>query len=209
MYAMGCEACERWGSHAVQREQGAVRLQCVNCGHVETRPMRCLPLFIVTGASGVGKTSVVEELQQLLPEWHVFETDSLWDSGRDWQFVRQNWLRVAHRIAQTGRATILCGTHLPEQINACDHRELFSAVHYLILHGADETLAARLERRPAWYQQTPASIAEHLRFNRWLVQNAVLAFDPPAAVVDTTMADVREVAGRIRDWALSCEGGDS
>lgn len=165
--------------------------------------MRLLPLFIVTGASGVGKTSVVEPLQQIMPDWQVFETDILWDSGRDWQFVRQNWLRIAHCIAQTGRATILCGTHLPEQIDACDCREFLSPVHYLILHCEDETLVARLQGRPAWHNQTDAFIAEQRRFNRWLVENATTAFDPPAALVDTTHASVTEVGRRIKAWAMA------
>jgi predicted ABC-type ATPase len=165
--------------------------------------MRILPLFIVTGASGVGKTSVVEELQRLMPGWHVFETDILWDSGRDWHFVRQNWLRIAHRIAQTGRPTILSGTHLPENIDPCDHRDFFSTVHYLILHCADEALAARLRSRPAWHNQTEEFIAEHRRFNRWLVENAAAAFDPPAAVLDTTRLAIPLVAQRIREWAVA------
>jgi broad-specificity NMP kinase len=164
--------------------------------------MLLLPLFIVTGASGAGKTSVVEELQEIMPDWHVFETDILWDSGRDWHFVRQNWLRIAHRIAQTGRPTILCGTHLPEHLDACDHREFFSQVHYLILHCEDATLAARLQARPVWHEQTEAFIAEQRRFNQWLVENAATAFDPPAALVDTTGASALEVAQRIRDWAV-------
>ena len=46
-----------------------------------------------------GKTAVITELRRLLPEWEVFETDILWDSGGDWQFVRSNWLRIAHSIA--------------------------------------------------------------------------------------------------------------
>jgi len=169
--------------------------------------MRLLPLFIVTGASGVGKSSIVDELQRRMPDWHVFETDILWDSGGDWHFVRQNWLRIAHRIAQTGRGAILCGTHLPENIDPCDHRELFSEVHYLILHCADETLARRLESRPAWHNKTAELIAEHRRFNRWLLENAAVAFDPPAAMVDTTAAPVTVVAEQIRDWALARWGG--
>src|SRR5207248_290012 len=84
MYLTGCEACREWIGHIVERTGEAVHLECVNCGRRTNRPMRILPLFIVTGASGVGKTSVVEELQRLMPEWQIFETDILWDSGGDW-----------------------------------------------------------------------------------------------------------------------------
>jgi broad-specificity NMP kinase len=163
--------------------------------------MQILPLFIVTGASGTGKTAIVEPLQRLLPEWPVFETDILWDSGRDWHYVRQNWLRIAHRLAQTGRPTILCGTHLPEHLDRCDCRDFFRQIHYLILHCDDETLAARLRARPAWHNQTEAFIAEQRRFNQWLIRNATTAFDPSPVLVDTTRASVQQVAETIHGWA--------
>src|SRR6476660_7453266 len=114
---MVCAACGDYNALIVDpRSQSA---QCLRCGHAE--PMRIVPLFIVTGASGVGKTAVVGELRRLMPEWEVFETDLIW--GADWQQVRNNWLRIAHSIAQSGRGTILCGTMLPEDIDRCDHRD--------------------------------------------------------------------------------------
>ena len=90
--------------------------RCPECGHVGSR--RFLSLFIVTGPSGTGKTAVVSELQRLLPDWEVFETDILWDSGHDWNMIKANWLRIADNLAQRphGRLTILCGTMQPEDI---------------------------------------------------------------------------------------------
>jgi|GEM_PF-5668151 Guanylate kinase len=35
-----------------------------------------LPLFIVTGASGAGKTTVMQELRILMPDFVIFSTDS-------------------------------------------------------------------------------------------------------------------------------------
>jgi hypothetical protein len=165
--------------------------------------MRLLPLFIVTGASGAGKTAVVPELRRLLPEWEVFETDILWDSGGDWFFVKQNWLRIAHSIAQSGRPTLLCGTLLPEDVDRCDHREFFSQVHYLSPHCDALTLVARLRARPGSRGCTQEFIAEHLKFSQWLLDHATTVFDPPLETVDTTHSSVAEVAVRIRDWALA------
>lgn len=34
-----------------------------------------LPLFIITGASGVGKTTVMHELREQMPEFVLFSTD--------------------------------------------------------------------------------------------------------------------------------------
>ena len=36
-----------------------------------------IPLFIVTGASGTGKTTVIKELRGLLPDVDIFDIDSI------------------------------------------------------------------------------------------------------------------------------------
>jgi hypothetical protein len=192
---MVCGACGDYNALLV--DKSAQRARCMSCGRVE--PMRIVPLFIVTGASGAGKTAVVAELRRLMPDWDVFETDIMW--GDDWQQVKNNWLRIAHSIAQSGRGTLLCGTMLPEEIDRCDHRDRFSQVYYLNLHCDDAARDARLRARPGWRRCTEEFIAEHRKFARWLLDNAATAFDPPMITVDTTNASVSAVAGQIRDWA--------
>jgi hypothetical protein len=177
----------------------AQSIRCPQCGYVAAS--RILPLCIVTGASGVGKTAVVRELHRLLPEWDVFETDIL--HGADWQQVKCNWLRIAYAIAQSGRYTLLCGTLLPEQVDQCDHRPLFSRVYYLNLHCDDATRAARLRARPAWRGCDEAFIAQHQQFAQWLLDHAATAFDSPMPTIDTTHQTPRQVAEQICAWVLA------
>lgn len=198
--ALVCESCGEWVRSEVQADRRSVR--CPACGHIEA--MNILPLFIVTGPSGAGKTTVVPELRHLLPDWEVFETDIL--ASDDWQKVIDGWLRIAHSIAQSGRHTLLCGTWLPEKVDQCSHRPYFSNVHYLCLYGNDQALATRLRSRPPWRGWTEEKIAEHQRFTRWLLANAATAFDPPLRLVDTSHLSPREAAEEIRDWALTTIG---
>jgi len=201
--AVVCEGCGGWVEPVVDHE--AQEWRCPGCGRAT--PGRLLPLFIVTGASGAGKTAVVTPLRGLLPDWDVFETDILWDSGHDadpdraWHFARSNWLRIAHSIAQSGRHTILCGTQVPEHIDRCDHRAFFPRVHYLNLHCDDAMRAARLRARPAWRGCDEAFVAEQRNFARWLMGNAETAFDPPLVTIDTTEASVEDVAAQVATWA--------
>ena len=123
---MMCQACQAWITPVI--DKAAHTLTCPLCGHVEMR--RLYPLFIVTGPSGVGKTTVVNELQRLLPAWDVFDIDILWDSGGDWQMVKANWLRIADFLAQNGRLTILCGTLLPDDLAACPSHIFFSTIYW-------------------------------------------------------------------------------
>jgi hypothetical protein len=196
-----CQACEEWMAPIVDRDHRSVR--CSRCGRQQAH--RFLPVFIVTGPSGAGKTAIVLALQQQLPDWDVFETDILWDSGSDWTMVKCNWLRIAKHIAQrpAGNPTILCGTILPDQIADCPSLPLFSAVHWLALLCAPATLTERLRRRPAWRGWDEATIAEQLRFADWLRAHGQDAFDPPLTIVDTTNVSIEATASRVRDWALA------
>jgi hypothetical protein len=198
---MICQSCEEWMAPIVDTEHRSVR--CSICGRQQAH--RFLPLFIVTGPSGAGKTAAVPALQQLLPSWDVFETDILWDSGGDWTMSACNWLRIAQHIAQrpVGYPTILCGTIVPERIANCPSLPLFSAVHWLALLCEAATLADRLRRRPAWRGWDEAKVAEHVQFADWFRSHGHAAFDPPLTIIDTTNAPIEATASAIRDWALA------
>jgi hypothetical protein len=101
-----CGHCAEWQEPTADRE--AATLRCARCGQIE--PHWFPPLFLVTGASGAGKSALIPSLRRNLPDWEVFDTDILWDSAGDWQMVRSNWLRLTLSIAESGRPTLLCGT---------------------------------------------------------------------------------------------------
>lgn len=68
-----------------------------------------LPLFIVTGASGVGKTTVMQELRVLLPDFVVFSTDidnfGSTASKLEYQDRFNLLLHFANFVAKSGRGT--------------------------------------------------------------------------------------------------------
>ncbi|HYF65584.1 MAG TPA: ATP-binding cassette domain-containing protein [Herpetosiphonaceae bacterium] len=153
----------------------------------------------VTGPSGAGKTTIVPHLQALLPDWDVFETDILSDSGGDWAVIKHNWLRVAAFLARAGRPCVLCGTMQPDQLSGCPEYDLFGAVHWLALACDPAALAGRLAARPAWRGCDPAFIREHQAYLGWFRDQAA-APDPPLALLDTTAAAPEETARQIKAW---------
>lgn len=194
-----CKGCAEWVEARPDYDAGT--LHCPECGFEEKAQF--LPLFVVTGPSGAGKTEVLPYLRPLLPECEIFETDLLWDSQGDWHFVRSNWLRIAFSIAQSERPTLLSGTHLPEHLDRCDYRPLFPTIHYLALVCEEEELTRRLRARPNWRNCDEAFITEQIEFTRWLKANADTAFSPSLKVIDTTEITVEETAKQIRDWVQS------
>ncbi|WP_108722238.1 AAA family ATPase [Gorillibacterium timonense] len=156
-----------------------------------------LPLFIVTGASGSGKSFVISELRRIMPEFDIFEYDNLIEFiGFDWEKMRNIWLRVARNIASSGRMTIICGTLMPWDLEECVDYHSFKHVYYLNLHCDDETRELRLRQRN-WSEEM---IQEHLSFAKWLIENADKAYKPPMPIVDTANHDVSEVAIQIKEW---------
>lgn len=167
-----------------------------------------LPLFILTGASGTGKTATSLALAAQVKEFVVMESDILWrdefnQPQTDFQNYREMWLRVCKNISQAGKPVVLCGCAIPEQFEKCVERRYFSNIHYLALTCQDEILASRLRNRPAWRgSSSDEYINEHLKFNNWLINNAKDT-DPPITLLDTSEITVNETVEKVKKWLNS------
>jgi hypothetical protein len=75
------------------------------------------------------------------------------------------WLQLAYAIALNGRATVLCGSLLPEHLEDLPARRLVGPVHCYTLDCPDAVLAERLRARSAWRASSAeAAIVGHQRF---------------------------------------------
>ena len=177
---------------------------CPVCG--ARQPFRRLPLLIVSGASGSGKTTACRHLVRMgLPEVIPLDTDILWGPAFDrpeenYRNFFDTWLRLCKNIHQAGRSVVLfgAGVGVPENLEACAERRYFSDVHYLALVCTESELRARLEARPAWRESHhPAFIEEQVRFNVWFSDYDAA---PPIRRLDTTGADPAGTARRVAAW---------
>ena len=84
------------------------------------------PLFIVTGASGSGKTAASVPLaRRLQGQCITFDADWLLDAAGElsadqpirWPAFRDAWLAVAHGVAQSGMPTVLLGPLIPQHLD--------------------------------------------------------------------------------------------
>lgn len=168
-------------------------LRCRCCGTESRLPV--LPLFVVTGASGTGKTAITEPLRPLLPGCLVFETDVILHvAALGWDTWRNTWLQLAHAVALGGQATVLTGSFTPDQLEHLPARKLVGPIHFALLDCPDDVLAGRLRARPAWRgTSSEAKITEHQRFAAWLRASITPCFD-------TSTASAADVAGQIAAW---------
>lgn len=164
--------------------------------------MSNIPLFIITGASASGKTFVIKELRRIMPEYCIFDYDSIFqfmkdDAGKvDYQKVQNIWLRVARNIAESGRKTILCGLIKPKYVEKCKDFKYFHNIYYLILHCDDKTREIRLRSRK---KMTEEKIQSNNNLANLLIKNAD-KYLPPMGIVNTSHNDVTKVADEIKNW---------
>ena len=176
---------------------------CPECGY--RHPFRMLPLMVVGGASGAGKSSVLQKLTGKFTQAVLLEGDLLWrpeynQPETGYHDFFETWLRLAKNIHQSGRQVVIfnAGMSVPANIENCVERRYFSQVHYLALVCANPVLEARLKARPAWRESGgEAWIQGQQRFNQWLnEQSPAQGID----LIETSGKALEETAGEAADW---------
>jgi ABC-type dipeptide/oligopeptide/nickel transport system ATPase subunit len=197
--------CPQCGEYSVEKtiDPAGPFAICPFCQYAH--PFLQQPLFIITGPSGIGKTSVCLALTALMKECVVMESDILWDAlpataENNYNDYRNVWLRIAKNIGQAGRPVVLCGTAIPEQFETCPERRYFSTLHYLAIVCDDVLLEERLKLRPQWRQSSSNEFVERmLQFNRWLKEHAAIT-NPAMTLHDNSHQSIQETTRDITQW---------
>lgn len=169
-----CQRCGSWNPAKSIDPTGPLAI-CPDCGFAH--PFRRLPLLILTGASGSGKTAVCSGLSTVADEIVALESDVIWgfvpaDPDGGYATYRNLWLRLCKNISQSGKPVLLCGSCVPDQYPSLVERRYFSNLHFLALTMRDEVLQARLRARPNWRRSgTDAFLEDQRHFNRWFIKN--------------------------------------
>ena len=178
---------------------------CPECNY--KHPFLQLPLLIVSGASGTGKSTICRAMTGTVQLAVLLDSDILWREEFDrpqtsYRAYFEMWLRLCKNISQSGRPVVLFGAGMgvPENMEPCVERRYFSELHYLALTCEDEVLADRLRRRPKWRESgEEVHIAEHVSFNRWFKDNGHRT-DPPVTLLDTTEVPIQDADDQVAAW---------
>lgn len=197
-----CPGCGEYSDDKDIDSKGPFAI-CARCGH-KHRFAR-LPLYVVTGASGTGKTAIALQLAGELKNAVCLESDILWRDEfnkpeDDYKDYRNLWLRLAKNINQAGKPVVLFGSATPGQFEACAERRYFSDIHYLALVCDQQVLTERLKARPGWRKSGNAEVLQRMcQFNQWIKENADNTV-PAMTLLDTTKMSLDESKDAVRGW---------
>lgn len=178
---------------------------CKNCDHA--LPIQYLPLLIVGGASGVGKSTVCRALAGEVDGVVCIDVDMLWDgafSEIESSFeYNAYYLRLAVMIAQSGLPIVLFGTDVgqPGIVEETVEQRYFSSIHYLALTCDPEIQEERLHERSNWLDATDrwTMVDEQIALNRWYNERG----DDPSSQIETldvTDRTVEQLVARVAAW---------
>jgi len=199
-----CFKCGEYSAEKTVDIKGGYAI-CPVCGYKnQFKPM---PLFIVAGASGTGKSTVLKELFGKMDNVVLIESDILWQEEfnkpeNNYRKFFETWLRLAKNISQSGRPVVLFGAGLgvPENIEPCIERRYFSKIFYLSLYCSDNELEDRLKNRPQWRNsQSMEFIEKQKEFNNWFKQYGKEG-NPEVDLMDTTNIKLEETVEKVKHW---------
>ena len=99
-------------------------------------PTKRNKLFVISGASCIGKSTACEILFRNEKDYIVMESDLLWSERyntpeNNYREYRELWMRLCCNISQIGMPVVLCGCAVPEQFEVCDARKYFTEIIYI------------------------------------------------------------------------------
>jgi len=200
--------CTKCGEYSDENEvlSSPARSKCRLCGF--EYPFLRLPAFFVTGASGTGKTTIALAMLKTDNPFVCLDQDILWNDSfnsgsASHDVFRNTWLRLIKNINQSGKAVMLFGSTIPEQIENCPERRYIGDTYYLALVCQPGVLANRLTARPQWRNSgTKENVQKMIEFNDWLSNNAQNT-NPNMRLLDTTAISLAESVCTVKDWFMS------
>lgn len=195
-----CQAC---GNHNWDKEVMGDTITCPKCG-VSWR-FEKLPLFILTGCSGVGKTTTGQTLQRECKELVVLDGDMFFnimphENEADYYAQVEQIGSLSKNISQSGKPVLWTMAGNLDKINSTYHRRFFEKVYVLALVAPENEIRMRMEAGRGitdsnWIQGS-------VDYNNYFLTHSSIG-DMPFEALDTGGRSVNEVAELVRDWVLA------
>lgn len=173
---------------------------CPNCGY--HWDFKAMPLFILTGCSGVGKTTTAQELLLRDIDFLVMDTDFLFnimphDTDEDYKNWVEQIMSLSKNVMQGGKPLLWTMAGALEYFEKTYNRRFFTEVYFLALVCTDEALEKRM--REGRHITDANWIKSSIDYNLWFMDNGTIS-GIKADTFDITGKSVSEVADYVTGW---------
>lgn len=194
--------CPQCGNYDWDKTVTETEIACPNCGHRWS--YKRLPLFILSGCSGVGKTTTGQALLQRETAFIVLDSDLFYsimphETTEDYQKQTEQLLSLSRNLMQSGKPVLWtkagCLDQLPDAYNA----RFFSAIYCLALTCEESVLRRRMtEGRRITDEGWLQSSVDYNRYFQTHDHIGAQAFE----TLDITGKSVTQVADCVEAWVM-------
>lgn len=193
-------SCSRCGNYKWDKiVEGNVAI-CPECGN--RWAFRKAPTFILTGCSGVGKTTTGQELQKMTDEFIVLDGDMFHsllqptDNEGHMQVVEQ-MLSLTKNINQAGKSVVWTKAGLIDKLPLAYGARFLAGFKVLALTAREDELVRRMKEGRAIEDE--GWIRSSAEYNAYF-QNHDRIGDVEYDKLDCTSQTPEEVAARVLEW---------
>ena len=197
------EICPNCGNYDYDKPGEESAVTCPKCSH--PWDFKKLPLFIVTGASGAGKSTTLQALQQMTDELVCLESDIFYnamphETPEDYMAQTELLMAFSRDIMQCGKPTIWSRAGNIQMLSGAYGTRFFSDIFVLALTVGEQELRRRMaEGRgitdTGWIQSS-------LDYDRYFREHDNIE-GVPYDTLEVSGLTVEEAAREVGRWALS------
>ncbi len=161
-------------------------------------------LFIITGASGTGKSTSVSLLKKKLPaDFLVYDYDEIlrpYDFTETWgDEVVEKMLQITSENIKNNITTVFLGLIRPHSVKEHQNKHDVHTIKLLLLDISTEERARRLKQRGS-SMSLVYGIEEHEGFRSWISEA-----DYENSMIDVTNLNSDEVVQKIYEWVMRAD----
>ena len=194
------DICPQCGNYNWDKTVDGSTITCPRCGH-GWRFLK-LPLFVVTGASGVGKTAAVQALQGLTRDFVCLDADFFYnlmphETQEDYMAQTEQAQALSRDIMQCGRPVVWAQAGNIHMLDKTYGARFFDGIYVLALTCPEEELRRRMTEGRNISDQ--GWIQSSVDYNRYFMEHdhiGSVAYER----LDTGGMDVNRAAWAVEKW---------